>query len=219
MKDSRIKLSLILLIIMLTFTIVATYAYFTSPITGDDFGSVEIESAQSGLAHTINGSEIGLKVEGNIMSQDNISTTVPAVTASNITPIKIVLNTSGNGGELKCNYDVVYEPSIPFMNSALNISNVNEYTIKGSGYMTNDVSGTKDLSIPETNLGNVTSRLMLLENQEISVTGVSKTLEYNWEFTVSFYNQEFNQDDNTNISFGGKIILDDVNCENVFVNQ
>ncbi len=209
MRDTKVKLSLILLVIMIVFTTVASYAYFTSSPGVSNYTNVDLESAETGGAYIQAGSTISLLVTGEQMAQHNASSITPAFEGENTTPVKIVLKTGDDGGELKCSYDIAYVPETPFMNSSLNVTNLKEFTIKG-------IENLKNNDIPETDLGNATSKVLLLDDYPISLTGVNKKLEQEWVFTVGFYNHTFNQDDNANIDFGGKIIIEDIKCENIF---
>ncbi len=204
--DKKIVIAIIILIIVLLSTITATYAYFTA-IGDGNLSKFKLESVEFGVAYSEAGSNINLLVDGLAMADTSINETVPAASATNTTPVRVILETTTDGGTLSCNYDIVYVPTVPYINSISNLSGAKEYTIQG-------VSDQNGKTLIETDLGNVTNELVLIDNSEISVTGVSKKLIENWTFTVSYYNQSFSQDDNRNKTFGGTIQLKNIECEN-----
>ncbi len=197
----------ILLVIMMLCTATFTYAYFTAP-SSESYSEYDITSTKTGFAYAESGSEIDLLVSGDVMQEPLQNNNVAAATAVNDDPITVTLNTSVNGGTLTCTYDIYYIPDTPFMNSIENTTNEKEFTIKGVS--------DKGSFATEINLGNVTEKIMLAENVNIALSGVSKVLVQSWTFTASFYNQTFVQDDNAGKEFGGRIVLEDLDCENTF---
>ncbi len=204
--DKKILLAIILLITVLISTISATYAYFTASGSGE-LSNFKLQSREFGVAYTESGSNIDLLVDGDVMKYENIDPVIPAATATNVDPVRIILETTADGGTLSCNYDIVYVPTTPYNSSAMNTAKLNEYTIKGS-------SDRNGKSLSEISLADITSEFVLVDNSKISVTGVNKKLIENWTFTVSYYNQTFNQDDNRNITFGGSLNIKNLECEN-----
>ncbi len=207
-KDRSIILFSCLFIIMALCTLTFTYAYFTS-VGNFDGNTFELNSADAGIAYSMAGSDIELLIGGDIMNQSNVNEDIPVVVGSNSQPVTITLETYNSGGELTCNYDITYEPTMPFYNSSANIANKKELTIAG-------VSSISSVSIPETDLGNVTNKIVLLEDSEVKLTGVNKKETFTWTFAVSFYNQSFNQDDVSSKIFGGKVYIENLECENTF---
>ncbi len=208
-SKTKLLLAIIVFVAISAGTITATFAYFTANSASHEFSRYELHSAESGIAYAESGSPINLLVSGEVMKDANIDAVNPAATASNDVPIKVTLKTSVDGGQIDCTYDISYIPNVVYYNSAANISNAKEYTIKGSNNQNSD-------AIVETSLGNIDSKLILASDIEFSLSGVNKTAVQEWTFEVGFYNQSFNQDDNQNKDFGGKVMIENLTCKNTY---
>ncbi len=211
-ERKKLILPILLLIVVMIGSTAASFAYFTAMNTEHEFSDLQLTAAEMGVAYGQSGSEINLLVKGEYMNQSVVNADIPAATSINDNSFIITLETFDSGGTLKCTYDIVYEPTVPFYNSVENLTNAYEYTIKGNANINGDF-------IPETNIGNVTSELTLIEDVQIELSGVNKKKSQEWTFTAAFYNQTFNQDDNQGITFGGKIVLKNLECVNEFINS
>lgn len=212
-KNYQTILSIILLIIVTLSTITATFAYFTARANLINLDKLQINSATMGQAYSLSGSPIDLLIEEEDMLKNKIDITKPTKTSSNETPISVIIETSASGGTLKCSYDIVYEVDTPFYNSTTNIDNVNEFVINGK-----ELNYGLDI-LNEMSLGNISEEIVLLSDIEIKVTGINKQKVHDWVFNAGFYNQSFKQDEKSGISFGGNIVIKNLNCINTFLEM
>ncbi len=209
-KEKRNKLTLIILtILILLFTsITATFAYFTATGTSNVINRYKISTPVYGRAYTSSGGNINLEVSGELMHASSASSVTPAAVAKIDDALSITVETSSEGGTTTCNYDIVYEPNVAYMASAENVSNSKEFTIKIESNLQKDITG-------EVNLNNVTEKIVLADNLEVEATGISLSKTEVISAEVSFYNQIFNQDDNKDITFGGRLYIEDLTCETI----
>lgn len=205
-KDPQLTFAVVVLIVMIFSAGAFSYSYFT-PLNEEGLPDVDITGATLGNAIVNAGDKLTINVDSASMSFVQVDKTTPAITDKNDIPLSIVMNTTETGGILTCVYDIVYTPSEPYINSKANLLNEFEFTIKGESS-----NGKK---ITETNLGNVTQKLTLLSGHSTTLSGINKTTVEEFTFEIGYYNQDFSQNDNTDVTFGGDISIENLNCQQI----
>ncbi|MFI3260996.1 MAG: hypothetical protein R3Y13_04730 [bacterium] len=198
------KLSVLVLILMILFTSAMSYAYFSTIYNKNVSEKLNVESATYPTVIIENGGEFALSIRPEDMLEAHSSSTTPSVLATNNYPVSVGFVLSNSGGTAELNYNIYYEPTVPYYKSMDNINNEKEYVIS----IESDIHG---LIVDEYNLNNM-EESVLLSTGNISGSGANELIKENFIVTVAYYNLPYNQNDNAEKTFSGElsIIAEDI---------
>jgi hypothetical protein len=217
MKDNNKKTIILIVVytsILLASMIGATFAYFTSSVSGAT-SKVELKSSVLSDAYA-NGTSVNLDVSLIDMQKNNSSNDYKSYKDSQ-QPGTLTLNSTVGDKlpKVTCTYDILYTPTTVYHSSIENNSNLKEFVINGYQEVTNGGSNVSFVgSMEETDLTNVSDTLILVHNAKLIINGVNNSGEITWNFIPRFYNLNISQDDNANITFGGNISIGSLLCLN-----
>lgn len=194
--------SISLLVIMIIFACSASYAYFTALFEYEKLASVQVTSGVMPLIIVEEFTDLEINITTSDMSTDNVDLDEPVKTESGTFKINTIM--SEYGGQAEVFYEIYYEPYNVYERSLDNVVDNNgsyakEFVISFTSKL-NNVSEVVDLAgIDEKTL---------IYSDSFIVSGINTT-EVEEVFTeLEFYNQEFDQTENSGKSFGGTLTLE-----------
>lgn len=196
----KLIFSVILLIVMILSSSFVAYAYFTTVFDNSVSSKYEVKSAELPTVYIESYNNFELEILASDMYEENASSLEPTVTTGLVDGFNITVKNTSSGGSSTINYKIYYEPTIAYIKSSENINNEKEFVIS----VISDVSG---LIVEKFSLNDISSKVLLYEGT-INASGINKTASENFSIELSFYNQEFIQDDNAGKTFTGKIIIE-----------
>lgn len=198
--EKRLSLSVLLLLIVLISASITSYAYFTASFNKTDSSIYEVGSVIYPTIILEMGGDFSLNVKHSDMAASFIDTTKPVVTYTNEFPVSTGFTISESGGIANMVYNIYYEPTSIYYRSEENMFNDKEFVVS-----IDTVKGEK--LVDEYNLNDVSDKILLYTG-ELSATGKHTKINEEFDITIGYYNQNFDQKDNADKSFGGNIIIE-----------
>lgn len=206
-EKNRTIFSVLLLLSMIFFTCITTYAYFTAIFESSTISKVDVSSGVLPITIVENAKTLSVEVTLLDMLETNASATVPAVIDSDI--ISVTSTLSKFGGSASIFYDVYYEPIDIYERSSLNLADStgkfsNELTLK----LTNLNTGKTEI----IDLSNIDNKINILSDV-FSFSGENAVASEEIEIEIAYYNQLFDQSVNAGEIFSGNVFLEITSVE------
>lgn len=115
----------------------------------------------------------------------------------------VMLGNNSDYPKIKCGYELWYNPTSPFTNSAL-ASGKEEMVLLG-------IDSSGENTSFKVNLDGITTETKLA-TAYITVNGKTADITQNWEFILRHYNLDTDQSDNMGKTFGGTISFKALEC-------
>lgn len=177
----------------------AVYAYFSVVFTYEESSAVNIGSMTTPVITSEGGTNLDLYVDVKSMTDDLANTEEPLFTTELLNPLNITLTSSGYTGGIACDFSVFYEPTTVYYASYYNTNALSkEFVI--SLY----AEDGETLLVDEYDLNNVEEKVYLYESV-ISGYALEDDVTLNYYINIGYYNQSFDQSDNSGRTFGGNV--------------
>lgn len=208
-KIYQASIIIILIIIIIICFLGLTYAYFEPQI--NNITKINV----TGTSDTVdNASVTSTNMSLNVGLSDmaiNEGTNNYTYYTSSTSTLTLNVQNGTSAGENVCTYDITYTPTAVYKKSSANINNLKELAIVGNAKVTNgEISPS---SFVEVNLNDIDSKITLVNNATLTVTGSQSLAVEVWTFTLKYYNLAINQTDSAGKSFGGTIAIENIDCK------
>ncbi len=213
-SKNTMLLTVIAIATLLVAVVGATFAYFTS--TQIDSGrSVLTVQTHSVDQITANGTNVTLTVNQEDMLKENAKNDYSAHTPDPevIGDVSISTTLGSAGGVNTCTFDLIYTPTVIYVKSEDNTSNLKEFVVIVEGSATDGVlQGGEQAEIDLTGANSITQ---LATGVKLIVTGEEdKTGTATFTIIPRYYNLDLNQSENQGKTFGGNVTITNLECVN-----
>lgn len=190
-----------ILLIVLVFS--ATFAYFSMQINNDSNLTYNITvNGNLNVTYMLTGgSDLSLDINPSDLNSGGEIEYVQNTADTDY----VMLNNNSGHGNVTCSYEIWYEPTTIFHNSATNVGNETELALVGEDVSKNNTGFTFDL--------NNISAATKVKDGYIFTNSPTTTMTENWQFSIRYFNINANQNANIGSSFGGKVYFKSTGCK------
>ena len=217
MEKKNITLMVISVVTLLSFVLLATYAYFTGTVNVINKANVTASTERNNMVFDTVGGSIQMNITATSMQKSQIG-----LAGENNTTLTVNFQ-ANTSYSMVCTYDIIYEWTSNSSNRYTTHSNGvtgNEFTIQASLASnahvyegTNNISSETDLSVAVGNQASAT----VVSGAKIDATGTA-TSSAVWTLTSRFYNVNADQSGVASKNYQGRFKVANVSCVSGNIN-